>query len=101
MDTPADRHEKRVAIDAIDLRLLVDPPDGPPRIAGSAAQIEHANGLVARERKRGRHQLEVAWLRGALLGPPQREQFVEMVVDPRVDLGLADGRGRDVAPFSY
>ena len=88
-----DRREEWISIDAVDVRLRVDLPDGSAHIAGATTEIQRANGLAARKRHRQRDELEVSWLRGALLGPPQLQQFVDVVTNARVDLSLADGRG--------
>src|SRR5262249_38686327 len=74
------------------LRLRIDAANRAADVAGAAAQVEHAQRLIARERQHGRDQRQIALLRGALLGPPEREQLVEMGADPGFDLGLADGR---------
>jgi hypothetical protein len=89
----ADRHEEWVSIDAVDLGLRVDLPDGSAHIARARAEIQRANALAARKRHRQRDQLEFLGLRGALLGPPQLQQFVDVAANSRIDLGLADGRG--------
>src|SRR5678809_296139 len=46
----ADRREEWVSIDAVDLRLRVDLPDGSAHIAGATTEIQRANGLAARKR---------------------------------------------------
>src|SRR6266700_3999005 len=88
----ADRGKERVSIDAVDLRLRVHLPDGSAHIPGATTEIQRANGLAARKRNRRRDQLEVFGLRGALLGPPQLQKFVDVGMNSGVDLGLADGR---------
>jgi hypothetical protein len=93
IDGSADRCEERVSIDAVDVRLRVDLPDGSADIPGATTQIQRANGLAARKRNRQRDQLEVFGLRGALLGPPQLQQFVDVAMNSRVDLDLAYRRG--------
>src|SRR4030095_4585593 len=93
IDGSADRHEERVSIDAVDVRLRVDLPDGSTGVPGATTEIQRANRLAARKRNRQRDELEVLGLRGALLGPPQRQQFVDVVMNSRVDLDLADWRG--------
>ena len=50
----ADRREEWVSIDAVDLRLRVDLPDGSAHIAGATTEIQRANGLAARKRYRQR-----------------------------------------------
>src|SRR5215475_12146494 len=81
----ADRRQERVSIDAVNLRLRVDLPDGSAHIAGATTEIERPNGLAARKRHRQREQLQVFGLRGALLRPPQLKQFVDVVISSGVD----------------
>ena len=47
---------------------------------------------AARKRHRQRDELEVSWLRGALLGPPQLQQFVDVVTNaPSISAWLMGG----------
>src|SRR4030095_14786188 len=86
VDGPADRREERVSIDAVDVRIRVDLPDGSADVPGATTEIQRANRLAARTRRRQRDELEVSGLRRALLGPPQLQQFVDVAVNSRVDL---------------
>src|SRR5215472_6445872 len=88
----ADRGKERVSIDAIDFRLWIFAPDGASHVAGSAAEIQNAYRLGPQEWKHRSDQLQVARFAGALLRPPQREQFVQVAADPRFDFGLTDWR---------
>src|SRR5262245_17394868 len=93
VDGCADRGEERVSINAVDLRIRVDLPYSSAHIPGATTEIQRANSLAARKGNGQRDQLEVSGLRGALLRPPQLQQFVDVAMNSRVDLGLADGRG--------
>src|SRR5262245_45217293 len=93
IDGSADRREEWVSIDAVDVRLRVGLPNSSAHIAGATTEIQRANRLAARKRYRQRNQLEVFRLRGALLGPPQLQQFVDVSTDSRVDLILTYGWG--------
>ena len=50
----ADRREEWVSIDAVDLRVRVDLPDGSAHIARATTEIQRANRLAARKRHRQR-----------------------------------------------
>src|SRR5262249_44280513 len=76
----ADRGKERVSIDAVDLRLRVHLSDGPAHIPGATTEVQRANGLAARKGNGQRDQLEVFGLRGALLRPPQLQQFVDVAM---------------------
>jgi hypothetical protein len=93
VQAPANRSEERIAVDAIDVRTEEPSLDSPTDVTRTAAQVEDTRRLIARQRQRRRDQIEVSRLRLALLGVPEREQFVQMSGDPAIDFGLADGRG--------
>jgi hypothetical protein len=67
---PANRSEEPIAVDAIDVRTEERSLDSPTDVTRTAAQVEDAQRLIARQRQRRRDQIEVSRLRLALLGLP-------------------------------
>src|SRR5215472_14170393 len=73
----ADRDEKYVAINAINLRMRIASPNGSTDIARAAAQVQNSKRRIHGKGQHNGHQLEIATLLGALLRLPQLQQLVE------------------------